>query len=182
VLANVGGVEMNRPTIAWLESGNQAYVHVDKNKQRQAVKFLIDQVLTYQPWLFGSPLSKQIYPLRNTPNGVIEQAPLMLQKNQQNYILWDLLSNERIVRMFENEWENGDKAFTAVEMMQMLHDALFGKTLAGKKLDVMERSVQKSFIDALITAAAEGEGVKINKSLADQDFWQMICPEETALL
>lgn len=181
VLANVGGVEMNRPTIAWLESGNQAYVHVDKNKQRQAVKFLIDQVLTYQPWLFGSPLSKQIYPLRNTPNGVIEQAPLMLQKNQQNYILWDLLSNERIVRMFENEWENGDKAFTAVEMMQMLHDALFGKTLAGKKLDVMERSVQKSFIDALITAAAEGEGVKINKSLADQDFWQMICPEDTAL-
>ena len=29
----------------------------------------------------------------------------------------------------------------------------------------MERSLQKSFVDALITAAAESEGVKINKSL-----------------
>ena len=91
----------------------------------------------------------------------------MLLKNQQNYILWDLLANERLVRMYQNEWENGDKAFTAVEMMDMLHQSLFRKSLAGQKLNVMERSLQKSILDALITAAAESEGVKINKSLSD---------------
>jgi hypothetical protein len=31
----------------------------------------------------------------------------------------------------------------------------------------MERSLQKSFVDALITAAAESEGVKINKHLIE---------------
>ena len=89
----------------------------------------------------------------------------MLLKNQQNYILWDLLANDRLVRMYQNEWMNGEKAFTAVEMIQMLHESIFKKTIAGKKLNVMERSLQKSFVDALITAAAESEGVKINKSL-----------------
>ena len=92
----------------------------------------------------------------------------MLLKHQQNYILWDLLANERLVRMYQNEWMNGDKAFTAVEMMQMLHDAIFRKTISGQRLNVMERSLQKSLLDALITAAAESEGVKINKSLVEE--------------
>jgi hypothetical protein len=146
-----------------------AYIHVEKARQKAAVQFLIDNVLSYQPWLFGSPLSKVVYPLRKTPNGTTEQEPAMLLKNQQNYILWDLLSNERLVRMYQNEWENGDQAFTAVEMMDMVHQSLFRKTIAGQKLNVMERSLQKSLLDALITAAAESEGVKINKSLVDRE-------------
>jgi hypothetical protein len=52
-------------------------------------------------------------------------------------------------------------------MMQMLHKHIFRKTIAGQKLDVMERNLQKSFVDALITAAAEQEGVKLRKQLAD---------------
>ena len=92
----------------------------------------------------------------------------MLLKNQQNYILWDLLANDRLVRMYENEWENGSQAFTAVEMMDMIHQSLFRKTLAGQKLNVMERSLQKSLLDALITAANENESVKINKSLTNE--------------
>ena len=167
VMANIGGIYMDRPNIQWLNTGRQAYTYVEKAHQKASVQFLIDNVLSYQPWLFGTNLTKQIYPLRETPNGTTEQEPAMLLKNQQNYILWDLLANERLVRMYQNEWENGDKAFTAVEMMEMLHQSLFRKTLAGQKLNVMERSLQKSFLDALITAAAESEGVKINKSLSD---------------
>ncbi|MBQ2458843.1 MAG: peptidase M10A/M12B, partial [Bacteroidaceae bacterium] len=78
-----------------------------------------------------------------------------------------LLANDRLVRMYQNEWMNGEDAFTAVEMLQMLHESIFKKTIAGQKLNVMERSLQKSFVDALITAAAESEGVKINKSIAE---------------
>ena len=86
----------------------------------------------------------------------------MTLKNIQSYVLWDLMTNDRIVRMYENEWQNGAKAFTPVEMMQMLHQCIFGKTIVGQTLNVMERSLQKSFVDALITAAAEQEGVKVN--------------------
>ena len=176
VMANIGGIYMNRPNIQWLNTGRQAYTYVEKARQKASVQFLIDNVLSYQPWLFGTNLTKQIYPLRETPNGTTEQEPAMLLKNQQNYILWDLLANERLVRMYQNEWENGDKAFTAVEMMEMLHQSLFRKTLASQKLNVMERSLQKSFLDALITAAAESEGVKINKSLSDGQYLDSSAP------
>ena len=81
---------------------------------------------------------------------------------------WPDNPNDRLVRMYQNEWMNGNEAFTAVELLQMLHQSIFRKTIAGLKLNVMERSLQKSFVDALITAAAENEGVKINKSIAEE--------------
>ena len=168
VMANVGGIYMDRPTTDWIDNpGKPAYTFVEKERQREAVQFLLDEVLCFPEWLFGTYYATQIYPLRSTPFGTTEQEPAMLLKNQQNYILWDLLANERLVRMFQNEWYNGKEAFTAVEMMQMLHESIFKKTIAGKKLNVMERSLQKSFVDALITAAAEYEGVKINKHLTE---------------
>ncbi len=168
VMANIGGVYMERPNIQWLNTGRKAYEHVEKSRQKAAVQFLLDNVLSDQPWLFGTELSKQIYPLRDTPNGTVEQEPAMLLKNQHNYILWDLFTNERLVRMYENEWENGDRAFTAVEMMDMVHQSLFRKTIAGQKLNVMERSLQKSLLDALLTGANQNESIKINRRLVDE--------------
>lgn len=166
VMANIGGIYMERPNVDWhKDPEKQAYIFVEKERQKEAVQFLLDEVLCFPEWLFGSPFSTQVFPLRKTPLGTTEQEPAMLLKNQQNYILWDLLANDRLVRMYQNEWMNGEKAFTAVEMIQMLHESIFKKTIAGQKLNVMERSLQKSFVDALITAAAESEGVKINKSL-----------------
>ena len=168
VMANIGGIYIDRPTIDWIDNPEKrAYTFVEKERQQEAVKFLLDEVLCFPEWLFGSPFSTQIFPLRKTPLGTTEQEPAMLLKNQQNYILWDLLANERLVRMYHNEWMNGDKAFTAVELIDMLHNSIFKKTIAGQKLNVMERSLQKSFVDALITAAAESEGVKINKKLTE---------------
>ncbi len=101
---------------------------------------------------------------------MFEQSPNLLYKNALNYLLWDLLNNERMMRMFENEFKNGSKAFTAVEMMDMIHQRIFATTLSGQKTDVMTRNLQKSFIDLLITAAAEQEGVKINKHLYEHHF------------
>lgn len=169
VMANIGGIYLDRPTIEWSNVPRRsAYTFVEKEHQKEAVQFLLDEVLCFPEWLFGSTFSTQIYPLRKTPLGTTEQEPAMLLKNQQNYILWDLLANDRLVRMYQNEWMNGDEAFTAVELLQMLHQSIFRKTIAGQKLNVMERSLQKSFVDALITAAAENEGVKINKSIAEE--------------
>ncbi|MFB9897864.1 zinc-dependent metalloprotease [[Hallella] seregens] len=162
VLANVGGMNLERPTI---DDGKPAYTFVNKGRQREALQFLLDEVLGYPRWLFDTPLSRKILIQRTTPNGTEEQEPAYLLKNQQNYILWDLLDNARLVRMYENEMQNGKAAFAPVEMMDMLHRHIFRTTMGGKNPDVMERSLQKSFVDALITAANAGEGVKINKHL-----------------
>lgn len=162
VLANVGGMYINRPDI---DDNQPAYEYVPQEKQRKAVSWLCKNVLSYPQWLFNNKFSHQVYLYRNTPLGTTEMEPVYMLKNQQNYILWDLLDNSRLVRMYDNEMQNGKKAFTAVEMMDMLHRHIFAKTIAGQTPDIMERSLQKSFVDALITAAAESEGVKINKHL-----------------
>lgn len=183
VMANVGGMYLENLTVG---DGQTSFRFVEKSKQRQALQFLLDEVLSEPKWLFDTPLSKLTYLQRKTPLGVEEQQPFYMLKNQQNYILWDLLNNDRLMRMYENEYENGKKAFTPVEFMEMLHRHIFKTTLAAKSPNLLERNLQKSFVDALITAAAEGEGVKINKKLYENSFLdqpdkRLGCQEETYL-
>ena len=183
VMANVGGMYLENLTVG---DGQTSFHFVEKSKQCQALQFLLDEVLSEPKWLFDTPLSKLTYLQRKTPLGVEEQQPFYMLKNQQNYILWDLLNNDRLMRMYENEYENGKKAFTPVEFMDMLHRHIFKTTLAAKSPNLLERNLQKSFIDALITAAAEGEGVKINKKLYENSFLdqpdkRLGCQEETYL-
>lgn len=183
VMANVGGMYLENLTVG---DGQTSFHFVEKSKQRQALQFLLDEVLSEPKWLFDTPLSKLTYLQRKTPLGVEEQQPFYMLKNQQNYILWDLLNNDRLMRMYENEYENGKKAFTPVEFMDMLHRHIFKTTLVAKSPNLLERNLQKSFIDALITAAAEGEGVKINKKLYENSFLdqpdkRLGCQEETYL-
>ena len=164
VLANVGGMYLENTAVG---DGQKTFAFVERERQKQALDFLIKEVFTYPRWLFSTPLSDYTYLLRRTPIGTQEQSPDLALKNQQSYMMWDLLDNNRIIRMFDNESRNGKRAFSAIEMMDMLHQAIFAKTIAGKSPDIQERSVQKNFVDALITAAAESEGVKINKKLYD---------------
>lgn len=164
VLANVGGMYIDNTTI---DDGKQTFTFVEKDKQKRAVQFLIDEVFTYPKWLFRNELTKYTFINKNTPLGVQEQAPDYALQNQQSYMLWDMLDNNRLMRMFANEQANGKNAFTAIEMMDMLHKHIFAGTIAGRTLGIDEREMQKNFVDALITAAAQQEGVKINKKIYD---------------
>lgn len=167
VMANIGGIYLENTIVG---DGQKTYTFVEKEKQQAALKFLLDEVLTYPKWLFDAEVGEYTYLLRNTPMGVVENAPTQVLKNAQSYILWDLLSNTRLMRMLENESVNGKKAFTAVELMDGLHRTIFATTERGAIPDVMTRALQKNFLDALITAAAENESVKFSKKLMNDHF------------
>lgn len=162
VMANIGGIYIENTTVG---DGVKTYTYVEKEKQEASLDFLLNEVLCYPRWLFDTEISDYTFLLRKNPTGVIEYAPSPILKNTQGYIFWDLLSNDRLMRMLENELKNGKKAFTVVEMMDKMHNSIFATTIKGGTPDVMERNLQKGFLDALITAAAESEGVKINKQL-----------------
>ena len=167
VMANIGGIYLENTIVG---DGQKTYTFVEKEKQQAALKFLLNEVLTYPKWLFDTEVGQYTYLLRNTPIGKQENAPTQILKNAQAYILWDLLGNTRLMRMIENESVNGKKAFTVVELMDGLHKNIFGITERGGIPNVMERSLQKNFLDALLTAAAEPEAVKINKKIANEHF------------
>ena len=186
VLANVGGIYLENTVIG---DGLQTYTYVEKERQKDAVQFLLDEVFTYPEWLFGADITKYSYMLRNTPVGVMEQHPHISYCNQYNYMFWDLLVNERICRMLDNEYENGKKAFSAYEMIDMLHNHIFAKTIKGKNPNIMERNIQKSYVDALITSASESQGIKLNNSkeiyaehpLLDNHHNCSLCSEESMI-
>ena len=169
-MANIGGMYLDNLIVG---DGRTSFRFVEGEKQRAALQFLLDQVLCHPEWLFNAPISKLTFMHRQTPKGVEEQSPGYVLKNQQNYILWDLLDNNRLVRMFQNEQVNGRGAFRPQEMMDMLHNHLFRETVKGRTPDLIGRSLQKSFVDALITAANEAEGVKINKKLYCDGPWSL---------
>ncbi len=162
VMANIGGIYIENTTVG---DGVKTYTFVEKDKQAASLEFLLKEVLCYPKWLFDTEISDYTYLLRKNPNGIVEYSPSQILKNTQGYIFWDLLANERLMRMLENEMKNGNKAFTVVEMMDKMHQSIFATTIRGGVPDVMERNLQKGFLDALVTAAAEYEGVKINKHL-----------------
>ena len=167
VMANIGGMYIENTTIG---DGQKTFTFVEKEKQRRATQFLLDEVLTYPRWLFDVPLANYTYIHRKTPNGIHEMSPTMMLKTQQNYVIWDMLTNDRLVRMLDNEWQNGKQAFTVIDYIDMLHKHIFATTIARKSPNVMQRSLQKSYVDALMTAAAESEGVKINASAKDKSL------------
>ncbi len=178
-LAYVGGYYMENTEIG---DGLKTFTPVEADKQKKALQFIIDQVLTYPDWLFGIPLTEYTYFHRKTPDYIIEEHPDMELRNQQNYILWDLLDNERIMRMLQNEQDYPSTAFTAADMMQMLHKAVFSSTLARRAPTIQERYIQKSLVDALITAASGNQGVKINKSLVERALERNFCNDDGAML
>ena len=168
VLSNIGGIYVDNTTVG---DGQPTYRFVETDRQRDAVQFIIDEVLTQPSWLFDADVTNYTFIVQNTPIGRQENSPNYILKNAQSYLLWDLLSDNRIIRMYENEAMNGKKAFLPGDMMDMLHNGIFAKTISGQTPDVRERSVQKNFVDNLIIAASETRGVKDGalRSLNDAD-------------
>lgn len=167
VLANIGGIYIENTTVG---DGVKTYTFVEKEKQKEAFKFLAEEILTYPEWLFGAEISKYTFILRNSPLGTKENAPMMMLRNAQAYILWDMLNNDRLMRMTENEMVNGKKAYTPAEFINDLHNHIFGVTEKGGKPNVMQRSLQKNFLDALMTAGASSEAVRMKSLSGVQNY------------
>ena len=161
-LANIGGIYIENNT---RNSGLETFTFVPKDVQRESLDFLLRETITDTDWLFENELSKYTFPIKSSPQGALENSPTLLLKNAQSYVFWDLLNNKRLIRMSENEYQNGSKAFTPVEMLDVLYNATFGATSKKKTLSVKDRFIQKGLVDALIQSVSEDAVTKKSKGL-----------------
>ncbi len=161
-MANIGGIYIENNT---RNSDQETYTFVSKEVQKKSLDFLIRETITDTDWLFNNELSKYTFPLQSSPYGLIENSPTKLLKNAQSYIFWDLLNNKRLIRMSEDEYQNGNNAFTPVEMMDILYDATFGATSKRKALSVKDRFIEKGLVDALIQAVSKDAASKQDRGL-----------------
>jgi hypothetical protein len=153
-----------------LDDEQKRYTFVEKEKQQASLQFLLKEVLGNPQWLFGSSINEYVFPMQSTPDGYLENAPSLVLKNAQSYIFWELLENKRLTRMLENESLNGKNAFSVVELLNSLHQHLFGGTERGAIPNSSERSLQKGLVDALILSVSKENTNKEVKKLTDSHF------------
>ncbi len=173
-IANIGGVYIND---AHLGDDLSTYEFVPREKQKAAVNYLLENVFTYPKWLFGSKMSNFVYPTKDAPKGYNEYNPFAQYKNMVAYIMWDLLTNERLDRMVANEAINGEKAYKAEELLDAMYKEIFAKTIKGRILSVEERANQKAFLDALIIAVDRNVVSKEKKKLQQSQSTQCLKTE-----
>lgn len=163
VTANVGGFYINNPV-----SGEKSdrYVPVEKERQRDAVKYLSEEVFVVPEWLFGAEVWKKSYPVRLSPAGEVEYSPYNTARELQYATFYDLLKDDRLMRMYEAETMLGKKkVYTPEEMFADLHKVVFKGTLQGRTLTLYERMTQKNFIDAIIVSSNKAVEKTTKKAL-----------------
>ncbi len=163
VMAYVGGFYINNPV-----AGEDfcRYVPVEKEKQREAIKYLSEEVFQIPDWLFGADIWKKSYPVRTSPAGEIEYSPYSTARELQYAVFYDLMKDDRLLRMYESEVLAGcEKVYTPEEMFVDLHRAVFKSSLQGRNLSLYERMTQKNFIDALIVSSNKAVEKTTKKAL-----------------
>lgn len=162
-LTNVGGIYINNTVMG---DGKRTYTFVEAEKQRSAVSYLIKNCFTYPEWLFKSDVYQLVYPIKQAPDNLREYSPFASFQGFESFFFWDLLNNDRITRMVANEAENGNNAYTANQLINDLHKAIFAKTYKGQALNLYERTTQKAYVDALIVASDRNAASKEKKKIA----------------
>ncbi|MGY0038478.1 zinc-dependent metalloprotease [Pedobacter sp. NJ-S-72] len=133
--------------------GKDAYTPVPVKVQKGALEYFKEQVFTMPEWLFNKELLKKTFPVKDTPVGPMEYAPLNLRREYQYGLLYSLLNESRLLRMLEMEVMFGkDKVFTVSELFNDIRPAIFAQTLKGKSLSITDRMLQQNYVDALLVS------------------------------
>lgn len=163
VTAYVGGFYINNPVVG--ETFDR-YVPVEKEKQKEAVAYLSEEVFIVPEWLFNAEVWKKSYPVRVSPAGEVEYSPYNTARELQYAVFYDLMKDDRLLRMYEAEVMQGkQKTYTPEDMFADLHRTVFRGALQGRNLSLHERMTQKNYVDALIVSSNKAVEKTTKKAL-----------------
>ena len=136
VANNIGGVYEHYKTA---EQAGAVYTYVDKNHQKNALKFLNTQVFKTPQWLLDPAIFERI-----EYSGSIERIRRLQERS-----LKTILSLGKMARMIENETMNGSDAYTLRRMTRDLRTGIWSELYSGRKIDTYRRNLQRAHIDRL---------------------------------
>lgn len=137
VMMYIGGVYQTPKTV---EQQGVVYEYVEKEKQQEAVKFIIDNYLNEPQWLFNDIIYAKIG---------LNYADVA-SKITGN-IVRRLLQDYRFISLLEAENTLGeDKIYTVEQYFDDLNNAIFSESSSNRKLSMYARLLQKSYIDHLL--------------------------------
>lgn len=151
VLANVGGIYLNN---TYFGIDKKAYEPVPADIQRKAVNYLNENVINLPKWLFFNDILDKTYAIKNSPMGPYEQTPYTLAREMQYRLIYNLFTDDRLLRLLENELnhqelKSNEKIYTVENLFDQVRSAAFDKK---SSLTILERMTQKNYVDALIVS------------------------------
>lgn len=149
VVRNVGGVV---ETDYRAGRGNEVFKPVDAEKQRQAVRFLLNEGLRIQPELVDRSILNRIQ-----PEGVVN-----LTTGSANLILGQLLGDGRVRRMMDIEAQQGKSAYTVSEMVSDLSLGVWSELGSPKPtIDIYRRNIQRTFLSTMDSKSKVNNDLKL---------------------
>ena len=137
VTANIGGVYEEYKTA---DQEGAVYTEVAKEKQEEALQFLIDELFETPTWM----LDENIFS-KTEFSGAIERV-----RGLQARTLNNILDAGRMARMIENETLNGAAAsYTLVNMMRDVRKGVWNEIYTGRSIDTYRRNLQRAHLDRL---------------------------------
>jgi len=136
VAANVGGVYEYYKAVG---QEGEVYVHVDKEHQRNAVRFLNKYLFATPKWM----INKDVFGKAGF-SGNIERI-----SGIQSRGLNRVLDAGRMARMIENETLNGNDAYKVTTMFYDLRQGVWTELYKGGAIDTYRRNLQRAHINRL---------------------------------
>jgi hypothetical protein len=129
--------------------GGETFVRISRDKQKEAVKFLLDNAFTTPAKLLNPGIVNQ-FKFTGTASAVT---------SQQRKLLSSLLASSRMLRLFDSEIMMGDKAYTPIDLVDDLQAGLFVELKSDSpKIDPIRRSLQRFYIDILKNEISPPQG------------------------
>lgn len=180
VMTHVGGYYINNPV-----KGQEIdrYIPVEKVRQREAVKYLAEEVFVVPEWLFGADVWKKSYPVRMSPAGEVEYSSYSTARELQYAVFYDLMKDDRLMRMYEAQtMKDRNQVYTPEELFADIHRAVFRSSLQGRNLSLYERMSQKNYIDAIIVSSNKAVEKTTKKALHNNACCQFAVREAAITL
>ena len=151
VLANVGGIYLNN---TFFGIDKKAYEPVSADMQRKAVNYLNENVINLPKWLFFNDILDKTYAIKNSPMGPYEQTPYTLAREMQYGLIYNLFTDDRLLRLLENELnhqelKSNEKIYTVENLFDQVRSTAFDKK---SNLTILDKMTQKNYVDALIVS------------------------------
>lgn len=136
VVTNIGGVHEELKTS---DQEGVVYSPVSKYDQQRAIDFLNRQAFSPQTWLIPDEISSRI-----SAEGTLEMIA-----QRKTRILNSLLSESRLKRLIEGEFQIGQNAYTLENMLNDLDKTIWSELNAGAQSDHIQRILQRNYIDRI---------------------------------
>jgi hypothetical protein len=126
---------------------------VEKERQAEAVKFLVDNAFIPPMWMVDEEILRRIEPV-----GVLDRI-----RNAQQAVLTSLMNSQRFGRLIEQETLDGARAYSPVEFLANVRKGVW-KELDNPqvKIDAYRRGLQRSYltlVNGKINPATEATAV-----------------------